>query len=95
MHKKLSKKLLYTVTCQVLLTFRSYSVQVLVGILDPFQRLWMLWHPKNLDIPKFWPKIENLDFFMANLVKKGLQVIKNKQDPLAGHFWPQKIAFFH
>ena len=36
--------------------------QVLVGIFNHFQRLWMLWHSKNLDMSKFWPKNKNLNF---------------------------------
>ena len=33
---------LYTETCQVLLMFLLDFDQVLVGIFNPFQRLWML-----------------------------------------------------
>ena len=61
---------LYTETCQVLLMFRLDFDQVLVGIFDPFLRLWMLWHPKNLEMAKLWPTKRNLNFYSRFCEKK-------------------------
>ena len=64
--------MIYTETCQVLLMFRLDFDQVLVGIFNPFQCLWMLWHLKNLDMSKFWSKNKNLNFLWLILWKMAM-----------------------